>query len=282
MNAIRTQLAALLAAAALTGCATWKAAPAEAEAAEATPQEQQAAAEAQAAAKAAAIAAAVPPITVPPASVGDWYDLGVGLAPWLAGDASVPASQAPTRAVGLRRADGQWLALVVVQHALSGSAPCAEPTSLHVPGSDGCLRLRRDADFDHYLQRQHAVLWQWLRQRNLDGLPRAWVAQRVPGSLLEAHALIDPMLLEATTRTNEDFLNAGRPGQDWAQRFADAVQEAAGGAPLRVPPLPFSTTYTELETESAALLPAPQDVEPIPVATQVEPPVVHAPRRDRQ
>lgn len=273
MNTIRTQLAALLAAALLAGCAAWRAAPDEAEA---TPQEQQADAEARAA---AAIAAAVPPISVPAASVGDWYDLGVGLAPWLAGDAPVPASQAPTRAVGLRRADGQWLALVVVQHALSGSAPCAEPTSLHVPGSDGCLRLRRDADFDHYLQRQHAVLWQWLRQRNLDGLPRAWVAQRVPGALLEAHALIDPMLLEATTRTNEDFLNAGRPGQDWAQRFAAAAQEAAGGAPLRVPPLPFSTTYTELEPESAVLLPPPQDVEPIPVATQIEPP---APRRDRQ
>lgn len=279
MNAIRrTQLAALLAAAALAGCAAWNAAPpAEAEAAASAADTE--------AARAAAIAAAVPPISVPPASVGDWYDLGVGLAPWLAGDASVPAAEAPTRAVGLRRADGQWLALVLVQHALSGSAPCAESTSLHVPGSDGCLRMRRDMDFDHYLQRQHAVFWKWLRQRKLDGLPRAWVAQRVPGALLEAHALIDPMLLEATTRTNEDFLNAGRPGQDWAQRFAAAVQEAAAGAPLRVPPLPFSTTYTELEPESAALLPPPEDVEPIPVATQVtlpEPAPAPAPRRDRQ
>ncbi|MBR6976623.1 MAG: hypothetical protein IKH84_06965, partial [Ottowia sp.] len=92
---------------------------------------------------------------------------------------------------------------------------------------------------------------------------------------------------EAVTRTNEDFLNAGRPGHDWAQRFAAAVREAASGAPLRVPPLPFSTTYTELEPESAALLPLPQeDAElALPVATQVTPPAsapAHAPRRDRQ
>ncbi len=290
-SAIRDTVAAEAEAAAAgadeTAVEAEEAAKAAAQAEEAAKAAAQAAAQAEAAAQAAAqakidaIAAAVPAICAPAASVGVWHDLGVGLAPWLAGDAPVPAAEAPTRAAGLRRTDGRWLAIIVVQSAPSGSAACAAPSSLHVPTKgSGCLRMRRDMDFDQYMQRQHAVLWQWLRRRNLEGLPRAWVAHREPGALLEAHALIDPMLLEAVTRSNEDFLRAGQPGLDWAQRFATAVRAAAGGEQLCVPPLPFSTT----QTEDAPVELAPQPVDVVPVATQVQPPPLPPPppRRDRQ
>ncbi|RRD57838.1 hypothetical protein EII20_05000 [Comamonadaceae bacterium OH2545_COT-014] len=244
-------------------------------------------------ATAAAPAPSAPLIHVPPVSIGTWYDLGHESLPWLAGDAPVPVSgaTAPTRAVGLRRDDGHWLAIVAVQTAPAGSAACAAPTSLHVPASaeaaSGCLRMRRDADFDHYLEKQNAVLWQWLQRRGLASTPRAWVAHRVPQGqrLLEVHALLDPALLEATTRSNDDFLAAGAPGLKWARQLARAAQAAADGAPLAVPALPFAPQAAPPVAPAAAPQ-APPVVTAPPQAEQVMPPPapapVPAPRADRQ
>ena len=62
---------------------------------------------------------AAPHIQPPPTSVGTWVELGHVQAPGLAGDAPVPVSGpvAPTRVAGLRRDDGRWLAIVMVQRA---------------------------------------------------------------------------------------------------------------------------------------------------------------------
>ena len=124
---------------------------------------------------------AAPHIQPPPTSVGTWVELGHVQAPWLAGDAPVPVSGpvAPTRVAGLRRDDGRWLAIVMVQRATGTAVPCPRPTGVSVATEgDGCLRLRRDADFDRWLERQHGVLHQWVESRGWAARPRAWVAYR--------------------------------------------------------------------------------------------------------
>ncbi|MBK6868947.1 MAG: hypothetical protein IPG98_13895 [Burkholderiales bacterium] len=237
-----------------------------------------------AAAAAVTGSATAPLITAPPTSVGTWYDLGHVMAPWLGGDAPVPVSgpNAPTRVAGLRREDGHWLAIVVAQVAPAGSAPCPAPTSLHVVGGSadgaGCLRLRRDADFDRWLQQQHSVLYQWLDQRDLTSRPRAWISDRVPGGAggaIETHALVDPSLIEPTTRTNIDFLEGGQPGLQWARQFAAATRGAHGA--LQVPPFPFAPQL------APPAPPPPVVVAPPPTrATQVLPERPQPPRRDRE
>ena len=238
-------------------------------------------------------ASAAPQITAPATNLGTWVELGHVQAPWMAGDAPVPVAgpAAPTRIAGLRREDGRWLAIVLAQVAPAGGAPCPQPNSLHVAdvggASDACLRLRRDADFDRWLERQHSVLYQWLEERGWAARPRAWIGYRVPaaagGRALETHVLVDPVLLEPTTRTNDDFLAAGQPGREWARAFAAATRAAAVGGALNVPPFPFAP-------QVAPPPPAPSPAAPVVVAPpptraeQLPPPrpPAPAPRRDRE
>lgn len=186
---------------------------------------------------------AAPPISVPPSSIGRWYDLGGQMAPWLTGDAPAPVdgAGAPTRIAGLQRQeDGRWLALVIVQ-AAPLAPPCPAPTTLTLPapGNPGCLRLRRDADFNNWLESHNPALWRWLEARGLNSAPRQWVAYRT--GRLEVQALVDPSLLEPETRTNDDFLVGGINGLGWVNQLAaSAAHAAAGGAPLVVPPFPFA------------------------------------------
>lgn len=232
---------------------------------------------------AGAIAAqgSAPAISVPPTSVGTWYDLGAHQAPWMAGDAPVPVdgANAPTRIAGLQREeDGRWMALVITQMA-PVAAPCPAPTTLTLPtrARDGCLRMRRNADFDGWLKNQSAVLWRWLDARGLTSTPREWIAYRAGN--LEVHALVDPSLLEPQSRTNEEFLSGGQPGHRWAQQFAAAAR-AAGGV-LTVPPFPFAPTLAAPPAPAAS---KPVVTAPAPTrAEQVRPrPPVLAPRKDRE
>ena len=238
---------------------------------------------------------AAPLISVPATSVGAWVDLGHLRAPWLGGDAQVAVDgvNSPTRVAGLRRDDGQWLAIVIVQVAAAGSAPCPQPTSLSLDGGlhDACLRQRRDADFDRWLQAQHPVLYAWLEGRQLGARPRAWVSYRVPATTqgaIETHALVDPSLLEATSRNTADFLAAGQPGVLWAQRFAAATRAAGSGSALVVPPFPYGAPLAApaaAPAPEAAPAPAPRPVvKAPPVAEQLAPPrpPAPAPRADRE
>ena len=196
-----------------------------------------------------------PSISVPPSSVGQWYDLGSQPAPWMTGDAPAPVDGAGalTRAVGLRRSeDGRWLALVIVQ-AAPLVLPCPAPTTLTLPapGPAGCLRMRRDADFDGWLESHNPVLSRWLDTHALTATPRQWVAYRT--GRLEVQALVDPNLLEPKTRTNDDFLNAGLNGIGWVDRLAtSAARAAAEGTPLAVPPFPFAAATPQLPAVPAS------------------------------
>lgn len=230
---------------------------------------------------ASSAASAAPRITVYPASVGQWRDLGAENAPWLAGEMPVPVARAATRAVGLRDAEGRWLALVIVQAAPAQSAGCTALESLRVSGgasgraSKNCLRMRRDALFDHYLERQNPALWAWLGQRGLTPPPAAWVAARVPDGqqLLEVHALLEPSLLEAVTRSNDDFLNAGHAGVDWSRQLARAAQAAAASGALAVPPFPYAPAPRVTE-------PAPPPAEPARPAPEAD--AAQAPARKEE
>ena len=243
-------------------------------------------------ARAAPVASAAPQITVPPTSVGTWYDLGSAPLHWLGGEAPVPVSgaTAATRAVGLQREDGRWLALIVAQVAPAGSfAPCPQADSMHVGngGPSDCLRMRRDADLDRWLQTQHSALWQWVEERQLSSKPRAWIGHRsaTGGTLLEVHALIDPALIEPVTRNNSDFLAGGLPGQQWADALAHAARAATGGHALAVPPFPYAPGMTPPPPPPP---PPPMDVSSPSSrptqATQVpsSPPQPLRPRRDRE
>ncbi|MET4578050.1 hypothetical protein [Ottowia thiooxydans] len=243
-------------------------------------------------AAASALARETPLISVPSTSVGTWYDLGAEPSPWLGGEGAVPVSSAnaATRAVGLQRGDGTWLAVVVAQSAPASAAPaCPQPDSMHLGGRgpSDCLRLRRDADLEGWLRAQHSVLWQWLDDRNLDSRPRAWVGHRVVvgGRLLEVHALFNPFLIEPVTRNNADFLAAGQPGTLWAQALADATRAAAGGTALVVPPFPYAARLAPPAFQSTTTLPMAPVAAPAPTrATQVPQPAtqVQTPRRDRE
>jgi|GEM_PF-1175136 len=251
----------------------------------------------------------VPVITVPPASTGVWYDLGTYQAPWLSGDGPVPVTgaNAPTRVVGWRRqaansADSgdsgsnadDWLAIVIVQIAPGASAPCAEQTNiLNVTDSGpGCLRLRRNADFDGWMQVAQPVLYRWVDEHGWNSRPRAWVAYRIPsanGGALEVHALIAPSLIEPVTRNTTDFITSGVPGQQWARQLAAAAREtadASNNGTLVVPPFPFAPAP---RAEPEAALP---DVMPTttssPASAPAEaeqvtaPAAAPAPRQDRE
>lgn len=233
---------------------------------------------------------AAPIIVPPPTSVGAWQEMGYFLAPWMAGDAQVPVTgpSAPTRVAGLRREDGRWLAIVLVQTAPAINGPCPRPNDVHVSefdkDVDGCLRMRNDADFDRWLEQQHSVLYHWLDERGWTSRPRGWVAYRVRdtgGRMIEAHALIDPNLLQPTTRNNLDFLAGGQSALHWVREFAVATRASSGGA-LKVPPFPYApraAVATVPGAQAPASAPAKAQRDPSPAPPR---PPVQAPRRDRE
>lgn len=230
---------------------------------------------------------AVPVILVPATSMGRWYDLGVELAPWLGGFGPVPSSsgQAPTRVVGLQNDDGRWLAVVVVQPARDGQVTCPDANGLRIDGgehADRCLQLRRDADFDHWLEQQHPVLFQWLADHDWSSRPRAWVGYRSSGgpSGLEVNVLLDPWLLEPVTRNTVDFLAAGEPGRLWAQDLARGV-EAGRAAAIKLPPFPFAAFVRDPVLEEAAPAAEAGQAEQL-TPEETAPVMIRPPRQDRQ
>jgi len=61
------------------------------------------------------------------------------------------------------------------------------------------------------------------------------------GVWVAVDALVDQRLLSIRPRSNEEFLNAGRPLQQWAHDLAQAVRLSAGmmDGHLAIPPFPF-------------------------------------------
>lgn len=229
---------------------------------------------------------AAPAILAPPSSVGQWYELQESLAPWLAGDAAVPANippdaQVPTRVAVLQSPQSQqWLAVVIAQRG-KGPARCQVLNSLKVNSyttrrkDPDCLRMRRDADFDHWMRKQQSVLFDWLHDSGLDMKPRSWVAQRIvfdDQEVLEVHVLLSPALIEPVTRSNNAFLAAGEPGDLWALDFGRAVRRATTTRVVELPAFPFSTQVQDPDELARSRYQAiTQDVPEAETAEQILP-----------
>lgn len=218
----------------------------------------------------AVLTVACAPLTVPPKAeypvgrarlvlpAGAWQDLG-------AADAVVagPGTRIPlqTRDVGLRGAQGEWLAVLRVQTNrtgdLRGLPPGAgdcppqrdvlvEDATAGSPVRGDCLRLKSWASSGRWLEQNRPDLVQWLAERQLTlNQPYAHLSYRYAteaGLWVVVDALVDRRLLVPQTRNNEEFLVAGRPSQQWAHDLAQAVRLSAGMADghLAIPPFPFS------------------------------------------
>lgn len=193
---------------------------------------------------------------------GDWVDLGqseevLPLFPEL-GD-TVPLQ---TRAIGLRGARQDWLAILVVQtnhtnsprpHTLwTGSCPkqrgvwikdAADASPVRVD----CLRFKRWADPVQWLEKNDPVLSHWLGVGKVAvGLPASHVNYRYAtegGAYVQVNALVDQRLLSPPTRTNEEFLRSGQPALVWLQQLAQAARLSVGALngylPVPAFPLPL-------------------------------------------
>lgn len=212
----------------------------------------------------AALVAACAPLTVPPKAEysvgrarlvlppGAWQDLG-------STDDARAALQ--TRSVGLRGAQGEWLAALRVQTNRSGalagfplgSGDC--PTQQNVAVVDAaagspvradCLRFKNWGSSAQWLEKNRPDLVQWLGSHQVAlTQPYSYVSYRYAtsaGAWVVVDALVDQRLLSTRARNNEEFLVAGRPALQWGQDLAQAARLSVGmmDGYLAVPPFPFA------------------------------------------
>jgi hypothetical protein len=197
-------------------------------------------------------------LALPP---GDWVDLGVSnetLPPPTAFPGEPPTQ---TRAVGLRGPKQELLAVLVVQSNRSNlqwnrtlwSGNCPEDRDIHVedaakssPVRIDCLRLKRWADKDDWLQKDQPALARWLEDRQIKpSRPYSHLNYRYTteaGAYIAINAIVDQRLLIPRTRNNEEFLRAGLPAREWSHQLAYAARVSTGmlDGHLAVPPFPLT------------------------------------------
>lgn len=195
-------------------------------------------------------------LVLPP---GSWQDLGTSDEA-VAGSGGRIALQ--TRDVGLRSAQGDWLAVLRVQTNragdLSGSPQgigycpsqqdvTVEDAAAGSPVRADCLRLKRWGSSAQWLDKNRPDLVQWLGSRKLVlSQPYTYLSYRYvteAGAWVKVDALVDQRLLRPTSHNNEEFLVAGRPALQWGRDLAQAVRVSAGmmDGYLTIPPFPFPT-----------------------------------------
>jgi len=212
------------------------------------------------------------PMTVPPKAEysvgrsrlvlppGAWQDLG-------ATDVALPLLPGPgttvplrTRAVGLRGAQGELLAVLRVQTNRSGdltrpvvwSGYCPQQKDVIVddaaassPVRADCLRFKRWASSAQWLDKNSPELVTWLDSRQIAiKQPYSYFSYRYAtegGALVELDGLVDHRLLRPKTQNNEEFLTSGRPAQRWVEDLAQAARLSVGMVDgfLAIPPFPF-------------------------------------------
>lgn len=217
----------------------------------------------------AALTVACAPLTVPPKEEypvgrarlalppGAWQDLG-------ASDEVVPGSVSrvplQTRAVGLRSAQGGWLAVLRVQTNRTGdvgrfplgASDCppqqdviVEDAAAGSPVRADCLRLKRWGSSAQWLDKNRPDLVQWLgRHQILLNQPYSYVSFRYvtqAGVWVTVDALVDQRLLRPKTQNNEEFLVAGRPALQWGHDLAHAARLSVAmmDGYLAIPPFPY-------------------------------------------
>ena len=190
---------------------------------------------------------------------GDWVDLGSGAAAFQ-GEAAPPRAL-QTSAIGLRGADRQWLAVVLVQANRQGdprdrflwSTPCAGERGVQVmnPAADSplrvdCLRYKPWADNNGWLRGHHPELADWLaRQQAEPAQPYAHLDYRFStetGAWVALHAVVDQRLLVPASHNNQEFLLAGLPARQWSAEVARAARTSTAmlDGTLALPPFPIA------------------------------------------
>lgn len=219
----------------------------------------------------AVLMTACAPMTVPPSTEyptgrarvalppGAWQDLGTA-------DEAAGRIPLQTRAVALRGTQGEWLAVLRVQtnrgSGLNGSPQgvgyCPRQQDVVVvdaaagsPVRADCLRFKFWGSRPQWLEKNRPDLVQWLAGRQLSvKQPYAYVSYRYvteAGIWVSVDALVDQRLVSPKPRTNEEFLAAGLPLQEWARTLSQSARQSAGmlDGYLAVPPFPFAETVTQ-------------------------------------
>ena len=191
---------------------------------------------------------------------GTWEDLGQSTV-------ALPVRPAPgtiplqTRAVGLRGADKELLAVALVQTnstnypreqtLWTGTCPrqdgvWVEDAAQASPVRVDCLRLKRWANNRDWLDKNQPELVRWMADhkvtftRPVSHLNYRYATQG--GVYVDIQAVVDQRLLRPPTRNNHEFLAAGRPGQTWSHALAQAARQSAAlmdGA-LVIPAFPIA------------------------------------------
>nr|WP_298212063.1 hypothetical protein [Acidovorax sp.] len=215
----------------------------------------------------AVLMAACAPMTVPPQAEypvgrarlvlppGAWQDLG-------AADDAAGRAALQTRAVGLRDAQGGWVAVLRVQTnrtgdlqgAPQGASQCplqrdvtVEDIAAGSPVRADCLRFKNWGSSAQWLEKNRPDLAQWLDSRQVAlKQPYSYLSYRYvtdAGASVVVDALVDQRLLRPKTRNNEEFLVAGRPALQWGHDLAQAARLSVSmmDGYLAVPPFPFAT-----------------------------------------
>ena len=197
---------------------------------------------------------------------GAWQALQVSdevLALWPAPVSSVPLQ---TRVVGLRGTDQQWLALLWVQTnhdntphppLLWTGATCPQQRGTLVediaqgsPVRIDCLRFKRWAASNQWLEKNEPLLVQWLadHQVAVPGVPYSHLNYRyatLGGAYVQVQALVDQRLLTPDTRNSEEFLRSGQPAYTWVHQVAQAARQSTAdlNGILPFPPFPIDPPY---------------------------------------
>lgn len=184
---------------------------------------------------------------------GDWQDLGAADGAWrsLPGEAAKVALR--SRALVLRGPQREPLAVVLVRTNASNlfwkpvAWGVACPRELDVLMRDGaagspvrmdCLRLRRDAGAQRWLERTRPVAHAWLAgQQLLPNQPYSHLSYRFAtedGGLAEVQILASQPLLQTTSA------GKARQQRQWAMAVASAVRDSLSSldGELRLPAFP--------------------------------------------
>ncbi|MDD2544700.1 MAG: hypothetical protein PHI55_00275 [Burkholderiaceae bacterium] len=212
-------------------------------------------------------------LALPPGAWEDWgrSDQGIPLPPELG--ESMPLQ---TRAVVLRGARQELLAVLLVQtnrtnaprDATLWSGACGPQRGVWVedaaaasPVRIDCLRFKRWANQEDWLGKNHPRLAHWLSEQKV-AMPQPYSHLHyryatAGGAWIELNALVDQRLLQPRTHSNEEFLRAGQPAQDWARQMAQAVRTSTSmmDGHLPVPPFPLPLPTDTVAPPSSAPVP---------------------------
>lgn len=209
-------------------------------------------------------------LVLPP---GEWQDLGLSdqaltLLPEVG--ATLPLQ---TRTVGLRGPGDTWLALLRVQTNRTGQQmhwetrwtdTCPQQKDMLVEDATAvttakgtltshvrvdCLRFKRFANNEGWMEQSQPVMAQWLSQHNAaPSLPYSHLHYRYAtqgGAYVDIQAVVDQRLLRPPTHNNHEFLAAGRPGQAWVHALALAGRQSTAllDGMLAIPPFPIALSH---------------------------------------